>query len=78
MIKVIAQSDSVSGRDLPPMIQYRELEVTQEQYEANKDILKLAEVQEQETAPAPKKRGRKPKAKTTEAESATEKDSGTE
>lgn len=41
MLKCIAQSDTIEGRDLPRMRNGCEVEVTREQYEANKDVLVL-------------------------------------
>lgn len=64
MLKCIAQSDTIEGRDLPRMRNGCEVEVTREQYEANKDVLVLVgEVAEQVAEPKPTRQKRTAKSK---------------
>lgn len=64
MLKCIAQSDTIEGRDLPRMRNGCEVEVTREQYEANKDVLVfVSEVAEAVEEQKPARQKRAPKSK---------------
>jgi hypothetical protein len=57
MFKIcIALSDSVPGRDLPPLIQGKQVVVTEEQYHANTDILQFVQDVEPEKPKAKAKK----------------------